>query len=533
MGGGSFGFAGAGGFDSTAQRNDIAITYIPIEDLDKALAENKIPAETVIPLRLIVVNFTIPLKKQLEEVKRAMRFKTIDEARQYTVYDGFEVKRRITQVRPTGEIVVIQDWAKYNYEDKYADLIHARKKHDHFEGSDKSKQGLYLPYFYRYEDSLVMPLPALVPELSTYPPIRLKSITDTIDQLDAARTPKVDPSELLRRLQKSGSRKELFKSTTAGDTGSEAIFGKGNSPSFEPGKLGAPPKGPNEGGKGGNIENQPQVNIDHLLGRFVDCDVQPGLSYEYQIQLRMSNPNYNTPQYVSNPIDAKKPTLFSKWIPLPGSNMVPTEDYLFAYDRSQYYNEIAETYKGQTGLLKALQVKDNQAVVQAVKWMEELRLEGKHEPIGGWVVADMPVSRGDYIGKKTFIKLPLWSSENNAYVLREFSKLTVVKGKEQVVPKGFEVDFSSKSILVDFEGGKVSTRLANGRTLPTEDTGTELLIVRPDGKLAVRRTTDDSADPTRKELTGIWENWVKMVESRPVGSTSDPKNPFDRGDKVK
>ncbi len=164
-------------------------------------------------------------------------------------------------------------------------------------------------------------------------------------------------------------------------------------------------------------------------------------------------------------------------------------------------------------------------VVQAVKWLESIRMEGKHEPIGGWVVADMPVGRGDYIGKKTFLKLPLWSSESNQYVFRDLPP-TVVKGPVQ--PKGWMVDFSSKSILVDFEGGRVNTRTASGRTLPAEDVATEMLIVREDGKLMVRRSTDDAVNPDRQEKTGIWDAWVKKVQDRPTTTEGGKGNDFER-----
>jgi hypothetical protein len=526
--GSGFGIGGQQGnsFAADAQRTEVAISYVPLEQLDAAAAEGKIPAQTVIPLRMIVVNFTIPLKQQMEEVKKALRLPDIDTVRRNNLvtFDGFEVERKISQRRPTGEVFVVQDWTKYDYEAKYMDLIYSRKLRDHLEGTDRSsKQSQYLPYFYRYEDSLVMPLPELVSELGGYPQIRLKSILDTIEKLIAANTPKVDPSSTLNRLQKRGSRKELFTPNGSSDTGAD-VFSQG-----EKGGASLPPPGAGNDKKGGNIDNQMQVDIDHLLARFIDCDVQPGLSYEYRIQLRMVNPNFgpaNLP-FVSNPNDTKKQVLLGPRVPLEGALTVPTEDFLFASDRNQYATDIAAALKepSMKPLLNALQVKDHQVVVQAVKWMESIRMEGKHEPIGGWVMAEMPVSRGEYVGKKTFVKLPLWSSERNEYVFREIPA-GAVKGPNQ--PKGWLVDFSSRSVLVDFEGGKVVPRIGT-RNLPTEEVATEMLIVRPDGKLLVRRSDQDSADPDRKERAATWDAWLKKVETRPAGATgTDDNNPFNR-----
>ena len=108
-----------------------------------------------------------------------------------------------------------------------------------------------------------------------------------------------------------------------------------------------------------------------------------------------------------------------------------------------------------------LQVKENQAVVQVATWMEQVRAGdgAKREPVGSWVVAEMPVGRGEFVGRKQFVKLPLWSSESQQYVLREVSD-KVVKGKYQ--PRGWLVDFSTKSVLVDFEGGRVKTLTLGG-----------------------------------------------------------------------
>jgi len=245
----------------------------------------------------------------------------------------------------------------------------------------------------------------------------------------------------------------------------------------------------------------------------------------------MFNPNYaggnkEAEKYVANPVDARKMVLPGEWIQLDKVLTVPPEDFLYAIDPAGYREEIAKDYKGQSDLIRRLQAKDNQAVVEAVKWMEDIRLEnGKHEPIGGWVVADMPVSRGDYIGKKAFVKLPLWSSESNQYVFRELPA-AVFKGKDKEQPKGWLVDFSSRAVLVDFEGGKVTTR-ASGRYI-TEDSGTEMLIARPDGQLVVHRSIDDTADPNRQTLTTGWDKWLKAVSERRDTATGGPDNKYER-----
>jgi hypothetical protein len=149
--------------------------------------------------------------------------------------------------------------------------------------------------------------------------------------------------------------------------------------------------------------------------------------------------------------------------------------------------------------------------------MEQVRTGdgGKREPVGAWVVADFPVSRGEYVGRKTYVKLPLWSSENKAYVLREIPDKVIPKvgPKEPAQPKGWLMDFSSnKSILVDFEGGKVRTRLG-GKDV-SDEVATEMLLLRPDGKLVVKSSLETAADEMHKEIVGKWEGWLKEVMAR-------------------
>jgi hypothetical protein len=254
--------------------------------------------------------------------------------------------------------------------------------------------------------------------------------------------------------------------------------------------------------------------------RFLDVDVEPGKTYEYQIQLRMRNPNYMMESAVSKPADAKKEFLDSPWVQTT-SITIPGESFLYAADWSAYAKKIQEDYVKEKVLLDRLQVRDHQAVIQTCNWLEQIRTGegGKREPVGAWVVADFPVARGEYIGRKQYVKLPLWSSENTAYILREIADEVIPpkNNKRSPQPRGWLIDFSNnKSILVDFEGGKVTTK-GSARTV-TEETGTEMLIYRPDGRLMVRRSVEDERDETRAGIVADWVNWIKTVEARKASS---------------
>jgi hypothetical protein len=556
-----------GAFNQDAQRNELAITYIPLADLDKAVKDGNLPAFTVIPLRLVTVHAVVPYRKQLEEMKRALRLTSIDDAKAWGPwYDGFEVQRRVTKIMPNGQVLIIQDWPEkpadpkdtsgnYLFEEKYIERIDTRKIADHFEDG-------YIPYFLKPEFMLAMPLPALAKDLNVkYPDVKIKDITDNIDKLKKANQKELTQSELAKQVSGSKPRSDIYKQKTADAAGAlggydprqsglvtgPAVPGTGVGP-MPP--MPAGPGGPRPGtgqpvypeGYGPGIATT--VNeVDNFLLRFVDCDVQPGYTYEYRIRLRMWNPNYNQKDLVANPEFAKESykTLYSKWRDLATPITVPAESFLYARDVKAYRDDVNTAYPPDSkdaetkALNNLLQVKENQVVLEVATWMEQVRTDGgKREPVGAWVVAEMPVSRGEYVGKKQFIKLPLWSSETQQYLLREVTD-KVVKGKYQ--PKGWLVDFSTRSVVVDFEGGRVKSRTKvafdeKGQTMNRErtfeeDAATEVLIVRPDGKLVVRSSHGDDTDPNRTAIVKGWNEWVKEIEKRKTAGTTGDTNPFD------
>lgn len=598
--GGPHGFMG-GDFDQNGQRNEKAIKYVPLDEIDKSVKDGNLPAFTVIPLRMVTVHAVVPYKKQLDEIKRALRLPApapklnasgkienqaeIDAAEAQArlwgpVYDGFEVQRRVTRY-VNGKPVIEEDWPEkprdpkdtsgnYKFEELYIEKIDTKKIADHFDEG-------YIPYFLKPDMMLSMPLPQLAKDLNVkYPEIKLKDILDNIEKLKKANEKELTQSELAKKLSGVKTRNDLYKSKTSDDVGGfgydptkygPTTGGTGGS------SLGPPPAG---GGAGPVVPPMPGAgsggkpmfpegygpasgavtakDVENYLLRFVDCDVKPGKTYEYRIRLRMVNPNFGQTALVANPEFAKESNklLYSKWAYLETAITVPAESFLYAHDVKAYRDKIEAEYPSvsitaenitATPETKAvnslLQVKDNQTVLQVVRWMEQVRTDSgaKREPVGSWVVAEMPVGRGEFVGRKQYIKLPLWSSETQQYTLREVAD-KVVKGKFQ--PKGWLVDFSTRSVLVDFEGGKVKSRVnvrfdergnavpINGRNID-EDAANEVLIVREDGKLVVRSSQADEADAGRKAIVTEWARWVSEVQKRPAGTSGGmgEPNPFD------
>ena len=61
-----------------------------------------------------------------------------------------------------------------------------------------------------------------------------------------------------------------------------------------------------------------QESEDAWLLRFIDVTVEPGLSYKYQIRLKVANPNYRKPvKELAIPKFAEDQELESPWYQLP------------------------------------------------------------------------------------------------------------------------------------------------------------------------------------------------------------------------
>ena len=91
---------------------------------------------------------------------------------------------------------------------------------------------------------------------------------------------------------------------------------------------------------------------DYAVLRFLDLTIQPGQTYEYQVKVRMQNPNWNKPESeVANKQLTQKKELESEWYPVKGPDgemlrvSVPTDLHLYAVDE-----QASRGGQGQEGL---------------------------------------------------------------------------------------------------------------------------------------------------------------------------------------
>lgn len=455
------------------------------------------------------------------------------------VFDGFEVERRI--LPPGGTEKDWSDWTFYDHENEYFTKIRARKWED-----DPDQD--YLLYFLRpFTERMWAPLPRLADELARWPDLNMKLILDNIQKLKEAGKQPITPNEWQRRFEKSSGSDNPYAPLGSGTFGAGYGPGAGGMPpggdeglgggrlgGMQPGPGGVAPGMPGgmaPGGMAGSLTEMPEV--EYTLLRFLDIDPRPGYSYQYRIRVKMKNPNHNQFDKVSRKSDATVETLRGPWAQLPEVITIPPESFVYAGDAEEYLREVDVLWKryGREPKLRDImehrQVQEGRrAVVQFETWMPQIRIDGsgnKTEPIGTWVVAEMPVAAGDYIGRRQLVELPLWSASQQAYVLRDLAGGVKIAGVKNQ-PKGWPVNFRTLSVLVDFEGGKTKANLAD-RTI-TDDSATEVLILRPDGKLLVRNSAADREDPARKQRQDTWDSWLTRVKER---KDAPPTMPGDMG----
>jgi hypothetical protein len=560
-----------GAVPANIQRDDKTVQYLtPTE-----VARQNLPlAETIYPLRAIIVQTAFPLKAQVEEIKRALRLHNtpgtglpgapgagpgvaagpgriaagpmppgspgfpggpggMTQANLNPLnpeFDGFQVERRI--ITPSGQVL---DWAPYDHESEYFAKIRSRKVAD-------VPDNEYLPYFLRYDQKLAAPLPEMADNLGSYPPMRIPAIYDAIDRLRDIDQPPPTESDWQKRFKGSVGDQNPYAPFTGllnnTNTNAPGMMPPGGGPIGSP-PFGSPPgAGPFPGQANPMMQTGPDLDV--LLLRFLDVDVLPGYSYQYRMRVRMKNPNFGKDKEVREPNDAKKEFLEGPWVILPEIVTFPAEAHLYAYSTEKYV-ETSETAARDlaSGDVKSLNLLNflydvlgvkygRHAVVQMQTWMPQVRATGSTvEPVGTWVVSEMPVVPGEYIGRRQLVKLPLWSSSAAGYVLRELANAISIQGVPQKSqPKGWAVNFETKSVLIDFEGGNVRKDVSGKRV--EDATASELLILRPDGKLTIRNSARDMADTERTTRDKEWNDWLTRVRDRRDSATNpmDPASGF-------
>jgi hypothetical protein len=524
--------------------------------------ESSQKAERLLPKRLVVVNAVFPWKRQLAAYRRALRIQEKPEEKDpnrpspatpevFFEIPGFFLYRRTTlpdgrvQLHPTdqepkNEWEILQDdktaaekASKTDREDnRYRMLIAGAAQ---IEPVDENLA--------EYAHSgTVMPLPALAGTAKYKPVHGLAGIPD------AEPAPKDEGAKDLRpgparppgpgggdkQTIKPIDWAELEDTPTQAWLSGEAVnvfdpsgrFGKDGSGQAR--KQGAPaemgeaaagrmqPKGRRGGLKPGRKKGKKgadKKDYDNALFRFVDVDVKPGYTYDYAIVIRMVNPNYGKPNEVADERWADAKELYSNYNIIPQVH-IPYDTAFYAVDERQLQPEFMRY--AMAGADKRDATPFTGAAVQVQRWVEQVPNQERAAgfPLGLWLMAErLLVRRGEPIGREVRLPVPRWDAAAERFDL--VGKPGTARSKSTYPRVDFTVrhgDASPPAILVDYEGGLQDAWV--GKKKMSDRSAVRLLVLTPEGKLAVRSSLTDSDvdNPRGKERKERYEEVKEMLD---------------------
>jgi hypothetical protein len=490
---------------------EAAIEYVSLDTFEKNQGKYRI-SEVLLPARMVVVNGSFPYRQQMEELARALRFESLEAMMADSTvgmsFRGLDVRR---QVRRSDTNEVVQKWADYDWQTPLAPIV---ARTTDFEPEDPN----VVQVVPRIEDELTVPLPQVA--RAKYPAVTLETIKKSVEAIRA----KIKSTEPV--IQESAFARALKSKTGKVFDGLKPETPQGNQPGVAatPGKGGVRLPAGMEAVGGAQLTELDLIP-EYVLLRFLDLQVQSGYTYEYQVRVKLYNPNFGQKDLVGRPSFAEQEEIAGEWVQTPAVK-VTDEAFLYVSDVKQTPDRKPITPTSET------------AMIQMQRWYEAVPLgadDKRGEPIGDWVVADIPVKVGEYVGGKQAIHLPLWSPTQNMFVLRESSAPERRTTRPTAVPPpskpGVTVNFSTGSVLVGVEGGTgpYPAPPRNPKLTVADDAGTELLMLTPDGRLLAYNSAQQKDDPDRQARQKDFEAWVKQVEEATRGLAPAPGVPGAAG----
>jgi hypothetical protein len=500
---------GAGALVEDGPRN--GIQYLP---LDPEKLQGHRFALTIYPRHLVVIQAALPYKAQIEEIQKALRLQ--DQNDVFNVYPGetvpqyrgFVVQRQT--LAPDGK--EIDTWADLDVQQSYREIFRRRYQFD----EDPRNNYVLLHSGHR----LTMPLPVLLGE--KYADLRIPALKEAIQKQEALRLPP-EPPKAPSQFDDNANIFDTGAANSAATSGQPNIGREGINIQRAPQPQGDP-------AKAGTLQASFKDLPEFMLVRAVDCDIVPGYIYKYRIKVLLQNPNWvgaakdkkdevpHKEKYnlVSRPADADVEIIESPWTDVKETVSVPQEKFLFAVDP-------LPDPKDPKGRWLNNPLKEGQGLLQIQRWMSNITAFGNNkEPVGDWVVADVVATRGTYLGGKQFVNLPLWSSEENKYLLRE---VPPERGRKES-RRGVVFDPTrpgSRFAVVEVEGGMSEFRHPIKSINMREETATEVMLMDDDGNLQVRSSYSDRFDDSRAKREESWKAWIERTQPE-VGAAPPEKD---------
>jgi hypothetical protein len=281
------------------------------------------------------------------------------------------------------------------------------------------------------------------------------------------------------------------------------------------------PKGPPRPGGPGPAPAQPfQWDRDGVV-RFLDPDVEPGKTYQYEIQVRLANPNYKKRDAVKLAAESEFEELpldpVKSWVPT-APITIPSDYHVYLLNQPLLDGAIgpAKLPKG----MPSAKVPKDQVRFQVHRWIDRwVGPEGLARPIGSWVIAEqIDVRRGEAIGVNAPATALGWIMNEDRFRVLD-TPIKEKKGPKSFVNQSMiKIDLLPESgrrewapVLVDFHGNQ-------------DETAVEALILTGDGRLKVM-SSDESDDESRIRRVNEARQRVREFTREPAFDLG-PKGPF-------
>jgi hypothetical protein len=544
-----------------ARTQEVEIGYVEIDAKD---IEKAVPAQALMPVRLVVVTGFLPYKKQLEEYARALKvysFYNLD-GNDLPYYNGLVVERQ--KLMLDGKEVV-DDWQQLDIKETFGD-IYARclewepnnmMSLEQYNEAPQELKDLY-PFFPRlvpdWYHRLVLPRPKLMS--GKYAAITMPSEIEALKELKKNNTA---PPLKSQRQKKFDKEVDPFGDPSlgmqqgmggpGGDRGDTGTAGGGRSESGPPGfRPGMPPGRPGMPGIPGGPDNEmrtggpgqpgmPGTNQampeDAWMFRFIDASTEPGYAYRYRVKFKVHNPNLGrNPMELAISELAKQEELESPWFVINDVARSPQDEYLYAAANEPKANppRVTEKVPPPTG------AQADETWLQVHKWFRDVRPKGqtRADPLGDWIIADIKAVRGQYLADSPKIELPIWIMTHSKFLFRDTPAPPQRNVRRTAKDKrSWEIEINPRLdgkevLVVDFEGGSGDHIAAKNRRV--QDTASmDVLLMTEDGKLRLVRSTVDLADKSRQDRVQAWTDWLQKVEQDTQQSQNSGQNPFGPG----
>jgi hypothetical protein len=264
------------------------------------------------------------------------------------------------------------------------------------------------------------------------------------------------------------------------------------------------------------------------LVQFIDVDVEPGATYQYDIQVRFANPNFGEQSGVEFAAVAEGKERVSPWVRTQPIT-IPNDDFQFSItNQDKFFTTVKSAKEPHIDTeISAKAIGNKMVPFQVQRFVDTVVDRGATHYVADWVIAErLLTARGEPIGRKCEIEVMEWNPRKTKY---EFYDLQPppkgVANAKPKIGKGMVVDFriDPAVYLLDFTGGKQAYPNPKGGTQPAtveDDSAIDALLLMPDGTMKLRSAREEPE--VMQARRDRYEQWRTRLEDAMIPPAPPP-----------